>query len=120
MKKNFGIVLAVAFSLSALLLTVAFQAGWVKANLFNQERAGAPTIISYQGQIWDGGTPFDGTGHFKVAILDSTGTTQYWSNDLLAPPSVFFDRPVQNGLFSVNLGDTSIPGMSQPLYCCCL
>ena len=115
MKKNFGIVLAIALGLSALLLTIAFQVGWVKASQSLEERSGAPTIVSYQGQVWDGDTPFDGTGHFKFAIMDASGTTQYWSNDNLTPPAGFIDRHVQNGFFSVNLGDTSIPGMSQPL-----
>lgn len=115
MKKNFGIVLAIALGLSALLLTIAFQAGWVKASAALQERASAPTIVSYQGQVWDGDTPFNGTGHFKFAIMDASGTTQYWSNDVMTPPSVFVDLPVQNGLFSVNLGDTAIGGMYQPL-----
>jgi hypothetical protein len=81
MKKNFGIILAIALGLSALLLLIAFQAGWVQAMPFKQERAGAPTIVSYQGQIWDGDAPYNGTGYFKFAILDATGTTYYWSND---------------------------------------
>ena len=116
MKKNFGIILAIALGLSALLLTIGFQAGWVKAYPFNQERAGAPTIVSYQGQIWDGATPFDGTGYFKFAILDSSGSTQYWSNDTLTnPPTIYVSLPVVKGLFSVNLGDTSLTGMIQSL-----
>jgi hypothetical protein len=113
MKKNFGIVLAVALGLSALLLTIAFQAGWVRANPFNQERAGAPTIVSYQGQIWDGDTPYNGTGYFKFAILDATGTTYYWSNDggeLGIPPEEYIALPVENGLFTVYLGDNSLYG----------
>jgi hypothetical protein len=113
MKKNFGIVLAVALGLSALLLTIAFQAGWVRANPFNQERAGAPTIVSYQGQIWDGADPFNGTGYFKFAILDATGTTYYWSNDggeLGIPPEEYIALPVVNGLFTVYLGDNSLYG----------
>jgi hypothetical protein len=110
MKKNFGIILAIALGLSALLLTIALQAGWVRANPFNQERAGAPTIVSYQGQIWDGADPYNGTGYFKFAILDATGTTYYWSNfgELGVPPIEYIALPVVNGLFSVYLGDTSL------------
>ena len=43
MKKNFGIILAIALGLSALLLTIAFQAGWVQATPFFQtDRAASP------------------------------------------------------------------------------
>lgn len=117
MKKNFGIVLAIALGLSALLLTIAFQAGWVQANPFKQEtRAGAPAMVSYQGQIWDGDTPYNGTGYFKFAILDFSSTIQYWSNDTLTePPVAYVTLPVVNGLFSITLGDTSIEGMNHPL-----
>ena len=108
MKKNFGIILAIALGLSALLLTIAFQAGWVSANPFAQEeRAGAPTIVSYQGQIWDGKIPYDGTGYFKFAIYDSS-INQTWSNDGNDPPTTAVPLDVVNGLFSVNLGDTKI------------
>jgi len=116
MKKNFGIVLAVALGLSALLLTIAFQAGWVKANPFAQEeRIGAPTIVSYQGQIWDGETPYNGTGYFKFAIMDVTGTIYHWNSSGIGREIDYITLPVSNGLFSVNLGDTSIEGMNEPL-----
>ena len=115
MKKNFGIVLAIMLGLSALLLTIAFQAGWVRASASLQERAGAPTIVSYQGNIWEGDIPYNGTGYFKFAILDSTGISWYWSNDGNHPPTIYVTLPVVNGLFSINLGDTSSDGMNQPL-----
>ena len=116
MKKKLGLILAITLGLSALLLSVASLAGWVTASPFNQERAGAPTIVSYQGQIWDGVTAYNGIGYFKFAILNAGGSTQYWSNDTLAtPPTAYVTLPVVNGLFSVNLGDTSLPGMNQAL-----
>jgi hypothetical protein len=114
MKKNFGIFLAIALGLSALLLTIAFQAGWVKANPFKQERAGAPTMVSYQGQIWDGDTPYNDTGYFRFAIYDST-LSLAWSNDGNDPPTTAVPLDVVNGLFSVNLGDTKLTGMTEPL-----
>jgi len=115
MKKNFGIILAIALGLSALLLTIAFQAGWVKANPFKQEgRAGAPSIVSYQGQIWDGVAPYDGDGYFMFALINEGGDI-IWSNDGSRPPETSIPLPVTNGLFSVNLGDTSIPGMDSRL-----
>ena len=115
MKKNFGVVLAIALGLSALLLTIAFQAGWVKANPFKQEgRAGVPTMVSYQGQIWDGVAPYNGDGYFMFAIINEGGDI-IWSNDGTRPPETSIPLPVTNGLFSINLGDTSIPGMDSRL-----
>jgi len=115
MKKNFGIILAIAMGLSALLLTIAFQAGWVKANPFKQEeRAGTPPIVSYQGQLWDGIAPYDGDGYFMFALIDEEGDI-IWSNDGTRPPETSIPLPVTNGLFSINLGDTSIPGMDSRL-----
>ena len=120
MKKNFGTILAIALGLSALLLTIAFQAGWVNARPFaQQERAGAPTIVSYQGQIWDGDEPYGGTGYFKFAIVDADGTTTYWSNDGTSTegtePTASISLEVENGLFSLLLGDTSLPNMTTAL-----
>ncbi|MCJ7659928.1 MAG: hypothetical protein MUO67_12340 [Anaerolineales bacterium] len=120
MKKNFGLILAIALGLSALLVTIAFQTGWVKAGLsYQEERAGAPTIVSYQGQIWDGDTPYDDTGYFKFAIVDAGGTTTYWSNDGTSTggtePTESISLGVDNGLFSILLGDTSLTNMTAVL-----
>ena len=121
MKKNFGIVLAIALGLSALLLTIAFQVGWVRARAALQERAGAPTIVSYQGSIEDGSGPYNGLGFFKFALVNSTGTITYWSNNGTSSagsePNNWIEVPVVNGYFSVNLGDTTTygVGMSQAL-----
>jgi hypothetical protein len=105
MKKNFGIILAVALGLSALLLTIAFQAGWVQAKLPGQEtRTGAPSMVSYQGQIWDGDTPFEGKGSFMFAIINSANETT-WSNDGDPTPTTPVYLKVTNGLFNVNLGE---------------
>lgn len=119
MKKNFGIVLAIALGLSALLLTVAFQAGWVRANPSRQERASAGALISYQGQIHDTSGPYTGTGYFKFVIINETGSTTYWSNDGTSiagsEPTAAVPLKVTNGLFNVNLGDTTgtYSGMTQ-------
>ena len=76
---------------------------------------GAPTVISYQGQVRVNGTPYTGTGYFKFAIVDSSDN-YYWSNDgTNGEPSQSIQLDVSNGLFSVLLGDTSLSGMTQPL-----
>lgn len=76
-----------------------------------------PERVSYQGQVAVNGTPFDSVGQFKFAIINAPGTVAYWSNDgtglETAPftPTAFITLTVDDGLFSVYLGDTSIPGM---------
>jgi hypothetical protein len=116
MKKHSGLLIAIALSFCALLLGVASMAVWVKANPYTPEiNLSAPTIVSYQGQIWDGDAPYNGIGHFKFAIMTAAGTITLWSNDGSIPPAASVPLPVNNGLFSVNLGDTSLPNMTQPL-----
>jgi len=120
MKKYFPTILSIALSLTAILLFIAFQAGWVQANPFVQaERAGAPTIVSYQGAIYDGDIPYNGTGYFKFAIINLAGSTTYWSNDATSAtgsqPANAVSLQVSNGQFNVNLGDTTLPYMSEPL-----
>ncbi|MEI6076941.1 MAG: galactose oxidase, partial [Verrucomicrobiota bacterium] len=53
------------------------------ASLLLSESAFAqiPQLLNYQGRITDGGTNFDGAGLFKFALVNTTGTTNYWSND---------------------------------------
>ena len=81
--------------------------------------SGAPTVVSYQGQIVYSGSPFTGTGYFKFAVVDSTGTASYWSNDGSSTtgdePSSAVALTVSGGLFNVLLGDTTLSGMTQPL-----
>ena len=78
--------------------------------------AEVPRMIDYQGRIAVGGTHFDGTGLFKFALVDATGSTTYWSHDSTASsggaPATAISLPVVKGLYSVRLGDASIPGMS--------
>ena len=77
----------------------------------------APTTLSYQGQVSVNGQPFTGTGQFRFAIVSANGATTYWTNDgsLSAPPSAAVTLTVTGGVFTVRLGDTSLPGMTQPI-----
>jgi hypothetical protein len=81
--------------------------------------AGAPSVVSYQGQVSLGGSPFDGKGYFKFAIVDADGTTAYWSNDGSSgggeEPELGVQLIVTNSLFNVLLGDTSLTNMTEPL-----
>jgi hypothetical protein len=82
-------------------------------------QATAPTIVSYQGRVTVSGVPHNGTGYFKFALVDPAGTTSYWSNDGTSTtgsePTANVPLSVSAGLFNVLLGDTSLPGMTEPL-----
>lgn len=87
----------------------------VEANPFLEKgNFTVPTFVSYQGQIWQGDVPYDGTGYFKFAILDSE-ISPVWTNDGNFEPVTSVPLPVVDGIFNVNLGDTKISGMTQPL-----
>ena len=118
MKKFYFRKLAIYIGLVLLLLPLA---GLVTATPEPQgHRSGAPTVVSYQGQVKVGGAPYSGTGYFKFAIVDLAGTTSYWSNDGTSSgggePVVGVALSVNTGLFHVLLGDTSLAGMTQALF----
>ena len=77
---------------------------------------GAPTVVSYQGQVTVGGAPYTGDGYFKFAVVDQAGATSYWSNDGTSTgggqPTNSVKLSVSNGLFNVLLGDTALPNMT--------
>jgi N-acetylneuraminic acid mutarotase len=78
--------------------------------------AAVPQIISYQGRVAVGSVNFDGTGLFKFALVNGTGTVTYWSNDGTsvsgAAPSAAVSLPVSKGLYSVLLGDAGVTNMT--------
>ena len=78
--------------------------------------SGSPTVVSYQGVIHDGGSPYTGTGYFKFALVDAVGTTTYWSNDSSSSgggePTGGVSLPVADGQFQVFLGDTGLVNMT--------
>lgn len=81
----------------------------------------SPTAISFQGTVLSDGQPFSGTGQFQFAIVSADGAIAQWTNDgtglAVAPfkPNSAVVLTVTDGLFNVLLGDTTQPGMSQPL-----
>ena len=76
-----------------------------------------PGIISHQGKVMVNGTNYTGSGQFKFALVDSAGTTTYWSHDGSstggAAPASAVTLAVARGIFSVNLGDTTVANMTQ-------
>ena len=69
------VVLGLAFG---LWMVGAGQAAPLTRALFGGP---PPGMVSYQGVVYENGSPFSGAGYFKFAIVDGTGTTTYWSND---------------------------------------
>ena len=67
-------------------------------------------LIDYKGRIQVDGAPYSGTGRFKFALIDSNERI-LWSNsdNILSiepvSPSPTVEIPVENGEYSVRLGD---------------
>jgi hypothetical protein len=82
-------------------------------------QAGAAPVVSYQGKVTVDDSPYEGPGYFKFAVVDAAGTTTYWANDGISTgggePTAAVPLEVNNGLFTVLLGDTDLSGMSAPL-----
>ena len=98
--------------ITSLLVFIALAA-WTAPSL----RAAVPEIVHYQGQVSVTGTPFNGIGKFKFAFVDGAGTTTFWSNDGTsvggAPTAADVSIAVSDGLYSVLLGDVSLPNMTR-------
>ncbi len=85
-------------------------------NVVVEGGSAAAHVVGYQGQVSVDGTPYSGTGYFKFAVVPGDGGGGYlWSNDGKSPPLAAVALSVTDGLFSVLLGDTTVPGMTQPL-----
>ncbi|MDZ4287760.1 MAG: hypothetical protein U0984_07370, partial [Prosthecobacter sp.] len=78
--------------------------------------AQVPQIINYQGRVAVNGVNFDGSGQFKFALINATGTTTFWSNDGTSTagsePAAAVALTVTKGLYSVLLGDATLPNMT--------
>jgi len=80
------------------------------------QQSGAPSVVSYQGQVTLDGSAYSGTGYFKFAVVNAAGDTTYWSNDGTSTgggePTNTVQLAVSGGLFNVLLGDTSLASMT--------
>ena len=72
--------------------------------------------FNYNGRIKTEGRPFDGTGQFKFSLVSKTGDVTFWANDGTSldgsEPTTCVLVAVENGLFSVEIGDTELQGMA--------
>ncbi|PAZ06007.1 MAG: hypothetical protein CAK88_05805 [Verrucomicrobiia bacterium AMD-G2] len=79
-------------------------------------QAAVPQLLNHQGRIAVDGINFDGNGQFKFALVNSTGNTTFWSNDGTSnaggQPTAAASLSVVRGLYSVLLGDASLPNMT--------
>jgi hypothetical protein len=110
-------VLTFALALLAGLALVAVT--WAAPGNAPLAQGGAPEVVSYQGKVRVGGTPYTGNGYFKFAVVNAAGGATYWSNDGSSTgggePTAAVQLAVSEGLFSVLLGDTTLGGMTQAL-----
>lgn len=89
---------------AALAVTAAYSSAQV------------PQVLNYQGKVKVNGTDFTGSGQFKFALVNAAGSQSYWSNDGATTngtaPTTTVTLPVQGGLYSVLLGDATVPQMA--------
>jgi photosystem II stability/assembly factor-like uncharacterized protein len=76
--------------------------------------------MNIQGRVTVDGLSFDGVGQFKFALLRGNATAVLWTHDGTSSgqgfqPTGFVTMPVTKGIYSVLLGDTTVPGMSNPI-----
>ena len=94
---------SLSFALAAIFLT---------GTLFAQ----VPQLINYQGRVSVGAVNFDGSGSFKFALVSTNGLTTFWSNDGTSvagsQPTAAVTLAVTKGLYSVLLGDATLPNMT--------
>ena len=76
--KNRLAVIAVMLAVVYLMLAVAAKVGAGSLGQVSVQ-TGAPTVVSYQGQVLVNGQAFNGQGYFKFAVLNPDGTPT-WSN----------------------------------------
>ena len=78
--------------------------------------AQVPQFINYQGRVAVGTVNFDGPGAFKFALVNGNGSVTYWSNDGTgaagSEPTAAVSLAVTKGLYSVLLGDATLPYMT--------
>lgn len=78
--------------------------------------AQVPQLINYQGRVAVGATAFTGTGQFRFALVNASGSTTYWSNDGTSvagsQPTTAVPLAVADGLYAVLLGDTTLTNMT--------
>jgi hypothetical protein len=93
---------------AALVIAVLLFAGTARAQV--------PLLLNFQGRVAVGTTNFNGAGQFKFALVNTNGTTTFWSNNNSSvsggEPTAAVSLAVTNGLYSVLLVDTTLANMT--------
>lgn len=75
-----------------------------------------PSLLNHQGRIAVQGVNYNGSGLFKFALVNATGSVTYWSNDGTSTagsqPTAAVTLTVSNGLYAVLLGNTELTNMT--------
>src|SRR3954464_2018140 len=77
--------------------------------------------LNVQGRVLVDGLAFNGPGQFKFALVQGVGASLLWTHDGSTPsgpnfqPTNAITLNVVKGLYSVLLGDVTVPGMTSPL-----
>lgn len=78
--------------------------------------AQVPGLLNFQGRLVVRGGSFDGTGQFKLALVNADGSSVYWRNapdaNTDGEPDAAVSLSVNKGIYSVSLGDTSQVNMA--------
>src|SRR4051812_23607798 len=78
--------------------------------------AQVPNVLNHQGRVVINSVNFNGSGLFKFGLVNSNGSSSYWSNDGTSvagsQPAAAVTLTVSKGLYSVLLGDTSLGNMT--------
>jgi alpha-tubulin suppressor-like RCC1 family protein len=78
--------------------------------------AAVPQVLNHQGRIAVAGVNFNGSGQFKFALVNGSGSISYWSNDGTSTAGAAPTSPVMltvtNGLYAVLLGDSALANMT--------
>ena len=106
----------ILYTLNCLGLRVPFPMFLLLASLTDLTHAQVPGLLSYQGRVFSGATAFEGNGQFKFALLNADGSSVYWRNhpdgNGDGQPDNAVTVGVTRGLYSVLLGDSSLPNMA--------
>ncbi|MDB6108345.1 MAG: hypothetical protein JWR69_95, partial [Pedosphaera sp.] len=94
---------------------IRYKTPWLLAVLLisaNLLQAQTPSVLNYQGRVTVADAPFNGQGNFTFVILDSQGVILWASGEFpfegtTKMPAAVVKAPVNNGVYSVRLGDTT-------------
>ncbi|MGE3311243.1 MAG: hypothetical protein AB7O66_14845 [Limisphaerales bacterium] len=103
-------------------MTLRKPSPWILAFLITLRLAASaavPGTLGYEGRVSVGGVPFNGTGQFKFALVNAAGDQTFWSHDGTSTqgnaPTSSVAIEVVEGAYSVLLGSTSVPNMTESL-----